>query len=367
MNEGLHSVDWDVRLKMQAWTYSLILHALFIGLALLLSTSLTLPPPNDPFRWDVALVEPAPSKESPAPQPAAAVEPPPKPAPRTPSPTVRPMPQPTPVERHIETATQPIVQQVETRRQEQVLERKVATTEAPQPTEHTAEVRPSTHEVKPVTAPAPSIVERPAQVIAADPSPAERVVATAPVETAAAQPTEEVVRRVEVNHQSSPVVERTEQTVTEPALTQIVHQPTQAPTVVQTPTTIDRSPEPPTVNHSVPREAEHPMIAKAPPVSAPASRPDYSWLTDLLQRRSAEVRHYPSQARLNQWQGKVILRAVIRADGHLADVTVKKSSGHSILDEAAMDVIRRITPIPLKYALGRQEVVVNIPISYELN
>jgi protein TonB len=61
------------------------------------------------------------------------------------------------------------------------------------------------------------------------------------------------------------------------------------------------------------------------------------------------------------------VRAVIRADGHIGDLSVKKSSGHAVLDEAAMDVIRRISPVPMNYDLGRPELVVNIPINYRLD
>jgi hypothetical protein len=32
-----------------------------------------------------------------------------------------------------------------------------------------------------------------------------------------------------------------------------------------------------------------------------------------------------------------------------------------------MDVIRRISPVPMNYDLGRPELVVNIPINYRLD
>lgn len=80
-----------------------------------------------------------------------------------------------------------------------------------------------------------------------------------------------------------------------------------------------------------------------------------------------ELKHYPAQARLNHWEGKVVLRAVIRSDGHLVDLIVKQTSGYRVLDEAAMEVVRRICPIPLKYELGRSEIIVMIPIDYKLD
>ena len=108
------------------------------------------------------------------------------------------------------------------------------------------------------------------------------------------------------------------------------------------------------------------VVAKAAPTTTPSPRADYGWVRDALWRRIVEMKHYPSQARLNHLEGKVILRAVIKSDGHLGDLTIKESSGHRLLDEAAMEVIRRICPVPLKHALGRPEVVVMIPIDYRL-
>ena len=361
MSERLNSIDWDTRMGIQAWMYSLTIHAMLVGLALLLGARLMVATPEEPFHWNVALVEHAPVTEAvtPAP-PVTPVQPPAKPVQQTPK-KVQPAPQPTPVERRIETTVQPIVQQMQTKPQEQILERKIETVNTPQQMEQKTEIRPSTQEPTPVVTPAPSLVEQPTQVIAAGPAPREHIVETPSVQSAA-----EIVQRAEVSQQPSPVAERTPPPVTETSPAHTVEQMSHAPAVVQNHDAIDHAPELPLVNHSGAPD-EHQLVAKAPPTSMPPSRPDYGWLTDMLQRRSAEVRHYPSQARLNQWQGKVVVRAVIRADGHLADVTVKKSSGHSVLDEAAMDVIRRITPIQLKYALGRQEVVVNIPISYELN
>ena len=353
MNDPLHSVGWDTRMGMQAWMYSLTIHAVLVGLALLLGARLMVAPSEDPFRWNVALVEQAPPPEAIAPTPPATpVQPPSKPVQRPQKPT--PVSQPTPVERRIETTVQSVVQQMHTKPQEPILERAIESVQAPQLMEQRTEIRSSTQEPTPVVTQAPSLVEQPTHVIAAAPASEKQIVETA------------TTQHVEVSQQASPVAEQTPPTVIETSPVHTTEQAAHAPAIVQNHDAIDRAPDVPSVQHSAARE-EHQLVAKAPPTSMSPSRPDYGWLTDMLQRRSAEVRHYPSQARLNQWQGKVVVRAVIRADGHLADVTVKKSSGHSVLDEAAMDVIRRITPVQLKYALGRQEVVVNIPISYELN
>ena len=87
---------------------------------------------------------------------------------------------------------------------------------------------------------------------------------------------------------------------------------------------------------------------------------------ESLRRRLAEVKRYPSAARLNGWEGKVVLRAVIRADGHLSEVKVHRSSGYEALDNAAMEAIRLVCPLHMTNAMGSAEVAVYVPIVYSL-
>jgi protein TonB len=69
---------------------------------------------------------------------------------------------------------------------------------------------------------------------------------------------------------------------------------------------------------------------------------------------------------MNGLQGKVVLKAVIRSDGHLAEVTVQKSSGHSVLDTAAMEAVKLACPLHMKHELGKPQIVVSLPIIYSL-
>ncbi len=99
----------------------------------------------------------------------------------------------------------------------------------------------------------------------------------------------------------------------------------------------------------------------APPVKA-----DYGWLAESLRQRLAAFNRYPSAARLNGWEGKVVLRAVIRADGHLSEVRVHRSSGHEVLDNAAMEAIRLACPLHMTNTMGAAEVAVYVPMVYSL-
>lgn len=117
---------------------------------------------------------------------------------------------------------------------------------------------------------------------------------------------------------------------------------------------------------------ENPVAESIPPQMATAAGAgssatvDRGWLAELLARRLAEIKRYPSAARFNGWEGKVVLRAVIRADGHLSDVKVHKSSGYDVLDNAAMDAVRSACPLRMEQSLGVSEVVVYVPIVYSL-
>ena len=94
---------------------------------------------------------------------------------------------------------------------------------------------------------------------------------------------------------------------------------------------------------------------------------DYGWLAEAMRSRIAQLKRYPHVARVNRWEGRVVLRAVIRDDGELAALNVRTSSGHRELDEEAMKLVRQVCPVPLKHSLGRSEITMHIPISYTLD
>jgi periplasmic protein TonB len=102
------------------------------------------------------------------------------------------------------------------------------------------------------------------------------------------------------------------------------------------------------------------------PVPGHEAKVDNRWLAESLWRRVAELKRYPNSARMNGQEGKVILQAVIRSDGHLADVFVQKSSGYSVLDEAAIEAVKLACPLHMKYAIGKPQIVVSLPIVYSL-
>jgi protein TonB len=113
-------------------------------------------------------------------------------------------------------------------------------------------------------------------------------------------------------------------------------------------------------------EATRPAVHELPVRSIPATQVDYGWLAETLWSKVEQLKRYPHMARLNRWEGRVVLRVVIREDGHLLDLAVAESSGHSVLDQDALAILRLASPLTLKHPLGKPQVVVQVPISYKL-
>ncbi len=163
----------------------------------------------------------------------------------------------------------------------------------------------------------------------------------------------------------------------------------ETPTPVAEPSVEAQMPEPvalaassePTESRSVQQEstaiASAPLWSSEVPISPEStvntlvtpgseSKTDNRWLAESLWRRVAELKRYPSSARLNGQEGKVILKAIIRSDGQLADVFVQKSSGYSVLDAAAIEAVKLACPLYMKHAIGKPQIVVSLPIVYSL-
>ena len=49
---------------------------------------------------------------------------------------------------------------------------------------------------------------------------------------------------------------------------------------------------------------------------------------------------YPASAAKAKQQGRAIVGFVVRKDGTISDVQIKKSAGHAVLDEEAMRVVK---------------------------
>lgn len=75
---------------------------------------------------------------------------------------------------------------------------------------------------------------------------------------------------------------------------------------------------------------------------------------------------YPRVARRRNYQGTVVLDVLVTIDGMAADVRVAASSGHAILDRAALNTVRAWRFTPARKGRHPVEMWVQVPVRFEL-
>lgn len=65
-----------------------------------------------------------------------------------------------------------------------------------------------------------------------------------------------------------------------------------------------------------------------------------------LQQHMSRFKHYPRIARRRGWQGQPVVRFSLDREGALLRVELETSSGHKILDQAALDTVKKSVPFP---------------------
>jgi protein TonB len=333
----------DGQYRVQGWAVSVFVHSLALTVTFGLMAQVKPVVPKEAFQWDVSLVEPQNQETG-----QAEIIPTQEPA----TPTARPAnPAPTqPQQAHV------VTQNVQTHEVTPVVQREIRQViETSQPIQETAPVQMRTEAVTPIREQQPVEVQQTTQAI---------VESVAPV-----------VQHEMVTTASATTAAPVQQTVTQPATTESSNHPIEAVPIETAAVTRDPDPSPPSApaipagNDAKPTESvvrdSAPQVAMATRPT-PAAKADYGWLAESLRRRLAEIKRYPSAARLNGWEGKVVLRAVIRADGQLSEVRVHRSSGHEVLDNAAMEAIRLVCPLHMTNEMAVAEVAVYVPIVYSL-
>lgn len=296
--------------RVHGWIISAVVHMCGVGAAFSWMIDLPVVPQPEPFRWEVSLQEPS--------VPFAQEQPEPTPAP-------------------------PVPKNVESRRVER-------TPVAQRPTESVEQVVRE-----------PDFLDRQAQV-----------------QTRTAEPAREslhdtgdpIIRQVQASPMAesrtapSPMAAPTVMPSSEDVVTQHVH----AVTTLQTPIVQDAD----SVHDVVPAAHAAPLVQHVPIRervlrALPQTQADYGWLRESILARIQQLKRYPSRAKLNAWEGKVIVQAVIREDGSIVDLLVIESSGHETLDQEALLVVKTASPLTLKHPLGNAQVPILIPISYRLD
>jgi protein TonB len=133
---------------------------------------------------------------------------------------------------------------------------------------------------------------------------------------------------------------------------------------------VERAPDPlPSQNNNVPDATP---VPREPAVVAPQRKaPDASLeraSTDLYRQLiSAQIRKYqdyPPIAKRRRWEGTTVVELQFTAEGKVADIFVFEKSGHEILDEAAVKMVRSASPLPTPPEGLR---IVHVPIKFRLD
>jgi len=123
----------------------------------------------------------------------------------------------------------------------------------------------------------------------------------------------------------------------------------------------------PPKNKVTPLQAKTPPETAAKPDAGAHETRDYAEPIYSATYLNNDPPAYPMVARRRGQEGTVIVSAMIHDDGHCHHALLKKSSGHDILDKAALDAVRgwRFTPA----RRGGQTTVawVDVPITFRLS
>ncbi|MEQ1626820.1 MAG: TonB family protein [Nitrospira sp.] len=328
------------------WLVSIGLHGSLVLGAMILLQQMQLALLEEPFEWNVAMVQPAATPQSPTATNESPPIPPtpkqlqvlaqrlPEPAPAQPlQPPVAPAPAP-PIQTHItpprpEPAPPPPMQAATASKSESTPE-PVHEEPRPQPP---AAVK--SHEAPPATALAD--IPTPARSVA----PPEALSASASTRTATSSPEPAPVPPEPVRAQG-----------------EVPQQPLPTPSRTADASTAIDQPATPTATE---------VAALTPPSQSNTAKPDDGWLSTLMGKWIADLeKHYPATLRLEGIQGKVVLVAMLHENGTLTDVKIAKSSGNTVLDQAAIADVEQGPPIKLSRPLGRPQRPIKFSISYDL-
>jgi len=111
--------------------------------------------------------------------------------------------------------------------------------------------------------------------------------------------------------------------------------------------------------------AEEPAGAAevVPGVQPSAEIAAYQLILSTLRSRIVESIRYPAIARANGWEGTVLVAVRLDARGKLEQAVVRRSSGHEVLDRAALTLLRKVAPVANPLAVP---ITIETTITYKL-
>lgn len=75
---------------------------------------------------------------------------------------------------------------------------------------------------------------------------------------------------------------------------------------------------------------------------------------------------YPKIAQRRNWQGKVLLSLRVSSSGNIENIQLKKSSGYNVLDQAAINSLRKVGNLPHVSSWLSNDIELKFPVIYKL-
>lgn len=117
-------------------------------------------------------------------------------------------------------------------------------------------------------------------------------------------------------------------------------------------------------------EPEPPAIVAPAPVPVP-SPPPAPAILEAPRFNAAYLNNpsptYPALARRRGQEGRVLVRAEVLPDGRCSRVELRQGSGHALLDEAALEAVRKWRFVPARKGDVAVSAWVDVPIAFKLN
>lgn len=92
----------------------------------------------------------------------------------------------------------------------------------------------------------------------------------------------------------------------------------------------------------------------------------YLHFQDLVRRRIEDAKRYPHWARRQGFEGMAKVQFAIPVDGQAHSIKIVASSGYDILDQAAIETVKKANPFPSPRMIKRDMVEVEVPIVFQL-
>jgi len=97
-----------------------------------------------------------------------------------------------------------------------------------------------------------------------------------------------------------------------------------------------------------------------------ASEDAYLHFQDLVRRRIEDAKRYPHWARRQGFEGMTKVQFAIPINGQANSIKIVASSGYDILDQAAIQTVKKANPFPSPRMIKRNMVEVEVPIVFQL-